>query len=116
MAEIVCLVHRQDCAELFLYLQGLFPFAQSQTPTDTDTVGIRYNRRFVINVAHHEVGGFAAHAGEFGQFFHRVRHDAVVIAAQFVAHRINIARLGLIQSAGADDLFNVLHRPVAKGI
>ena len=90
MAEIVGFIRRQHSPQIFFNFQRIGAICQPQPPADSDTVGIGNDCRFMENIAHYQIGCFAADSGQLSQFFQRVGNDTVINVPQHAAHGINI--------------------------
>ena len=73
-----------------------------------DAVGVGNDGGLAEHVPHNEVCALAPYAGQGKQFVKGVGHPAVVLVPQHPHTGRDIPRLGMSQSAGLDDGFNVL--------
>ena len=77
-------------------------------------MGVRNNRRLAEDVAENQIGGFAADPRDFDELRHRARYLAVVVLKQILCGGVDVARLGIAETAGTDDFLDVLRLCVGK--
>ena len=103
MTKIVALLGGQELSqrELDLLLIGLV--VQTESARDADAVGVDHHSAVhVEDVAHHEIGGLSADAGQGCESLDGVGDLTIVLFAQHTSHRDDILRFGLVQTAGLD--------------
>ena len=88
---------------------GVVPVvAPAQPARHADHMRIHGEAGHVERVAEHHVGGFAAHAGQCDQLLHGARHPAGEPGFELGGQGDDVARLGMVEADGADDVLHTL--------
>lgn len=88
-----------------------FATAKAEAVGEAEDVGIDRDGGVAVEGVEHHVGGFAADAGEFFQFFSRVGDLALMLGDEQVAEGDHVFGLGAEQADGADGLAKIFFAP-----
>ena len=116
MAEVVGFLWGQNGPQVVFHLFRGGVLRQPQAAGNADAVGVRHHGGLVVDVPHNEVGGFPPYAGQPCQLLDGVRHLAAELVPNHQAYAQNVLGLGVVKPAGANQLPNLLHRALAKGL
>ena len=109
VAKVAAFLRRDDLPQRHLHLLRFLNAAhKANFIAQPDAVGVGNDGGLAEHVPHNEVCALAPYAGQGKQFVKGVGHPAVVLVPQHPHTGRDIPRLGMSQSAGLDDGFNVL--------
>lgn len=113
VAEIVRFLRRQHLHKGLFHLHRVFGVLhKAQAVRQADAVRIRHYGGQAEHVAAHQVGAFAAHAGQLQKVLHGLGHPAVKFVQQHIAHGGKVPRLRAAQAARAHNGLYIV-RPAA---
>ena len=116
MAEVARFLRREYLTQLLFHTQRvLAAIGETQSPRDADAVRVADVGGLAVNVAEDEVRRLAPDAGQRRELLHRAGDLAAVLFEQNFRALDEILRLGVVKSAGADHLADLLIAGVCKG-
>ena len=115
VAEIRRTLRRNQRTQILFHLHRILGLGQPQPSGNADKMGIRHNGRLSVHITENEIGCFSPYAGQRQQIFHIVRHYAAEILQQLCGHLLDTFGLHMIESAGTDDLFQILNISRCQG-
>ena len=117
MTESIPFLGRYDLPKCHLNLPGVFrPFHPPDPVRQTDAMGIRNDRGFSENVSHDQIRALPADTRERKELLESPGDFSSVLIPEHPHAGGNISGLALPESAGTDDLLNILGLAGCQGI
>ena len=117
MAEVARFLRREYLTQLLFHTQRvLAAIGETQSPRDADAVRVADVGGLAVNVTEDQIRRLASDAGQRRELLHRAGDLAAVLFEQNFRALDEILRLGVVKSAGADHLADLLIRRVREGL
>src|SRR5699024_1053328 len=117
MAEVTALLRRNDLPEShFHFFRLLDPVYQPDPVYQTDTMGIRNNRRLSEHISHDQIGAFSSNNRQFQQSIEIIRYLSLILIPDDLHTGADVSGLALPQAAGPDDLLDLFHRSICQSL